>query len=116
MLSKKDRITKETFLSVMKNGKTLSNPLFVFRYLVIKNQDNKVKNNKITPKFAFVAPKSVAKQAVLRNKLRRQGYNALRKNKQLPYVIGIFFYKKGTSKVVFNEIKDSVKEILSKIN
>ncbi|MDE2030682.1 MAG: ribonuclease P protein component [Patescibacteria group bacterium] len=109
MLPKKERITKETFLSIMKNGKILSSPLFIFRYLTINNKE-------YSPKYAFVAPKTVAKQAVLRNKLRRQGYNALKQYKQLPCVMGIFFYKKGSGKASFKEIKDSTKTILSKIS
>lgn len=89
----------------MKNGKALSSPLFVLRYIRAK-----------PPQYAFVAPKSVAKQAVLRNKLRRQGYNALGQNPKIPNVLGIFFYKKPTKVASFKEIKDDINTILTKIN
>lgn len=104
MLSKKKRVTKELFPDIMKNGKTLTSPLFILRYIPQKS-----------PQYAFVAPKTVAKQAVLRNKLRRQGYNALYKNPKMPSVLGVFFYKKGSSMASFQEIKDNINTILSNI-
>lgn len=105
MLSKKKRVTKELFQSIMKNGRTASSSLFVFRYIPQKH-----------PQYAFVAPKTLAKQAVLRNKLRRQGYNALHKNPKIPNVLGIFFYKKQPKIPNFNEIEGDVNSILNKIS
>ena len=105
MLPKSHRITKELFSGVMKNGKTFSSPLFVFCYIPQKS-----------PQYAFVAPKTVAKQAILRNKLRRQGYNALSQNPKIPSVLGIFFYKKQAKIAPFEEIKKGINEVFSKIN
>jgi len=104
MLSKKKRVTKELFQTIMKVGGTLSGSFFVFRYI---KQNN--------PQYAFVAPKKVAKRAVDRNKLRRQGYNALRSFKLKGYA-GIFFYKKQTKAVSFKDIKEEVGLILSKLS
>lgn len=102
MFSKKKRVTKELFQAIMKQGKILSGSLFVFRYI---EQNN--------PQYAFVAPKSVAKQAVDRNRLRRLGFNGL---KVLPInsCAGIFFYKKEAKTASFKEIKDDIKSILDR--
>lgn len=80
----------------------LSSSLFVLRYL----QD-------VHPQFAVVAPKSVAKRAVLRNKLRRQGYNALR-------MIGpnnskaLLMYKKFSEAPSSKAITDDIKALLTR--
>ena len=105
MLPKKKRVTKEIFQDIMKNGKMVSGPLFVLRYKASKS-----------PQFAFIAPKTVAKQAVSRNKLRRQGYNSISKNPKIPNIIGLFFYKKEAKKASFIDIRDGVNTLLSKIS
>lgn len=66
----------------MKIGVILNNPYFTFRY--IKQE---------IPQYSFVVPKKIQKNAILRNKFRRIGYNFIKKNEQKP-VAGIFFYKK----------------------
>ncbi len=103
MFSKKKRVTKDLFQAIIKQGKTLSSPLFVFRYIP---QDK--------PQYAFVAPKGVAKKAVDRNYLRRKGYSALRSYPVKNYA-GIFFYKKGTIKTPFKDIKQDIGLILEKL-
>ena len=104
MLPKKKRVTKEIFQNVMKNGKMISGSLFVLRYIPSKS-----------PQFAFIAPKIVAKQAVSRNKLRRQGYNSISKTAKIPNIIGLFFYKKEAKNAKFGEIKGGINTLLSKI-
>lgn len=104
MLPKKKRVTKDLFQNIIKTGRTISSPLFLFRYIPQK-----------TPQYAFVAPKTVAKQAFLRNKLRRQGYSALRQNPKIPNVLGVFFYKKGSKEATFKTIRDDVSTVLTKI-
>ena len=103
MLPKKKRVTKEQFLTIIKQRGTLSAPLFLFRYIPQK-----------TPQYAFVVPKNIAKSAVERNRMRRQGYNTLR-HQPLKPCAGIFFYKKEARKATLQEVKDSVVMILSKI-
>ena len=103
MLSKKKRVTKELFSSIMKKGKILSGSFFVLRYMDQKD-----------PQYAVVAPKSVSKGAVLRNKLRRRGYSAI-KSFSIKSGAGIFFYKKNTSKASFQEIKDDIGGLLKKV-
>ncbi len=102
MFLKKKRVTKELFQAIMKQGRTLSGSLFSFRYIKQKE-----------PQYAFVVPKSVEKQAVSRNKLRRVGYNAL-KTHNPESCAGIFFFKKEAKKANFNEIKLDLKAILEK--
>jgi len=103
MLKKKKRVTKELFQTVIKSGSTLSGHFFIFRFLKQKS-----------PQYAFVVSKKIAKRAVVRNKLRRQGYNAL-KSFPLKDYAGIFFFKKQTESTTFNEIKDDIESILNKL-
>lgn len=104
MLQKKKRVTKELFQTVIKSGGTLSGSLFIFRYIKQK-----------TPQYAFVVSKKIAKSAVDRNKLRRQGYNALSSYKLKDY-LGVFFYKKEVKGVTFKEIKEDIGIILNKLH
>ncbi len=87
----------------MKTGKMISSPLFVVRYIPYTEFC-----------YAFVAPKSVTKQAIARNKLRRQGYNSL-PTLSLPLFAGIFFYKKQAKEATFTEIKIQVQSLITKI-
>lgn len=103
MLPKKKRATKELFLSIMKNGEVLYGSFFVFRYI---KQDR--------PQYAFVAPKSVARKATERNKLRRLGYNAIR-SIEAKNVAGLFFYKKQGVVASKEEIKNEIIFLLKKI-
>ena len=104
MLSKKKRITKEVFQSIMKNGKAFHGSLFLFRYLPSK-----------TPQYSFVVPKNIAKSAVIRNKFRRTGYNILLKYELKP-TSGIFFYKKEALKAKKEDIEIDISLILNKTN
>jgi len=90
----------------MKEGLFLSGSIFTFRYIYQKSLS-----------CAFVAPKSLSKKAVTRNKLRRQGYSALRSvpsNLLMPLAC-IFFYKKQVKDASFEDIKKDVSTILSKV-
>jgi len=103
MLPKNKRVTKELFQRIMKTGGSLASPFFSFRYI---NSDK--------PQYAFVAPKSVAKRAVDRNKLRRIGYNNLN-SFTLKNISGIFFYKKQGKNVSSQEIKKDIENLLKRI-
>lgn len=86
----------------MKDGRLVSGSFFLFRYIPQN-----------TPQYAFVAPKNVAKKAIERNLLRRQGYSALR-SYNVKSNAGVFFYKKEAKKVPFSQIKDDIRAILQK--
>lgn len=102
MLSKKKRVTKEIFQTIMDKGIIVSGSFFVLRYI---KQDN--------PQYVFVAPKKIAKTAVKRNSLRRKGYNMLRLYKLMSNT-GIFFYKKEALLATTIEIKKDLDFILKK--
>jgi ribonuclease P protein component len=103
MFLKKKKVTKELFGQIMKKGAVFAGSFFVFRVFVNLN----------LPQYAFVVPKSMAKKAVIRNKLRRRGYSALRafsvKNSQ-----GIFFYKKNDIEIPFDKLKNDIDFLLKK--
>lgn len=106
MISKKNRVNKDLFNKIFKEGSIIHSPIFLFKY--IKNLENK-------GLYSFVVPKTVAKSAVKRNSLRRKGYNSLRNIGIIGGISGIFFYKKGTSGVLTTEIKESIELTLKKI-
>jgi ribonuclease P protein component len=103
MLPKKKRITKEIFHQIMKNGKVFHGPFFTFYYI-----------NSISPRYSFVVPKGVVKGAVLRNKLRRKGYNIMLFLKNVKSGMGIFFYKKEALKTPILELKSSIEDLLKR--
>jgi ribonuclease P protein component len=102
MLSKKNRLDKDTLNTIMEKGSISSGSFFVLRY--IKSD---------IPQYSFVVSKKIAKNAVKRNYLRRKGYNILRlykidKNK------GVFFYKKEALLVPDVDIKKDIDFLLKK--
>lgn len=103
MLSKRKRLDKTLFNETMKKGVIIHGQFFVFRYLRQKTQ-----------KYAFIVPKNLAKSAVLRNKLRRKGYNIL-KTIDLPLGVGIFFYKKIAIPHKNLDFKGDILNVLKKI-
>src|SRR5574343_625231 len=106
MLPKRNRVNKGVFEAIMKEGKMVSSPLFTLRY--IKNTEN------ITV-FSVVAPKGVAKIAVLRNSLRRKGYLCARPLLNKPFS-GILFFKKDGVKASNQEIIENIRFLLQKAN
>ncbi len=101
MFSKKKRVNKELFNTIMKEGRMLSTPLFTFKYLSGE------------PVFAVVAPKSVAKKATLRNALRRRGYAVLRSFSPTANN-GLLFYKKQAITASLEDIKQDIGNVLKK--
>lgn len=102
MLSKKKRVTKNTFKTIMEKGSIISGSFFVLHYL-----------KQPLPQYAFVAPKKIAKTASKRNSLRRKGYNILRFY-ELKSDKGIFFYKKEALTASLGEIKKDIDFLLKK--
>ena len=107
MFPKKRRITKIVFDNVLKNGYVLQSPLFTVRFL----KSNPTKQSQ----FAVVAPKSIAKGAVLRNSLRRKGYRAIQAINANPTATTLIFYKKPAITATFEEIKTDLEVLLKKI-
>ncbi len=116
MIPKKNRISRVLFTETMKNGVSFSCGLIRAKALVLQGQN--AKNECL---FSFVAPKSVAKLAVDRNKLRRQGYSVIQNSQYLqgnftkkPFSLA-FFYSKGSKNMKYEEIESSVNEILKNV-
>jgi len=102
MLSKKKRVTKSTFNTIMDKGSIISGSFFVFRYI-----------KQAIPQYAFVAPKKIAKNATKRNSIRRKGYNIIRFY-DLKVNAGIFFFKKEAINAEINDLKKDIDFILKK--
>lgn len=107
MLPKKNRADKKAVERIFKGSKIINSPIFTFRFTLTSNN---------VPRVSFVAPKNIAKLAVMRNLLRRRGYAVLKKyiNRFPPGLIGIFIFKKYQDEVLI--IEDEIKNILNKIN
>ncbi len=69
MLPKQKRLSGRDITQLFKGGKTTGMPFFVARY---------TKEGETGIRCAVIAPKTIAKTAVLRNSLRRKWYASLR--------------------------------------
>ncbi len=88
MLSKQKRLSGADITQLWKGGKPTGTPFFVVRH---------IKTDETSSRFAVIAPKTIAKSAVLRNSIRRKWYASLRqalKNKALMPGIYAFVIKK----------------------
>ncbi len=107
MLPKRRRVTKKLLEQTLKEGSVLHSPSFIFRFK--KESPDKYSH------FAFIVPKTVSKSAVERNKMRRKGYNIVRKM-SINKGYGLFFYKKGSQKSTIEELNNEIKGLISKAN
>lgn len=107
MLPKRNRVGKKDIDLVFKKGKFISSSVFTFKFILL---------NSLQTHISFIAPKSIAKLAVERNKLRRKGYSALGKHiEQFPSgILGVFLFKKPEGNIL--KIENEIKNILNKIN
>ncbi len=103
MISKEKRVNSVLFQQVMKEGRVIHSPFFIFRYLDQKNSQ-----------YSFVVPKSLSKKAVFRNQKRRIGYNIL-KNLDILGGLGIFFYKKDGIMTEKDFLKDDIVKLLKRV-
>ena len=107
MLKKKNRVDKNNIDLIFKKGLFLNSPNLTFKYIASSNNKDY--------QISFIAPKSVAKLAVVRNKLRRQGYEVLRKLEKTPVgIMGAFIFKKAIQNKA--DLENEVKNILNKFN
>jgi ribonuclease P protein component len=105
MLPKNRRVSKPLFDKVLKEGSVLHSPLFSLRFLP-KNLDK-------YSHIAIVAPKSVAKGAVERNKLRRRGYSAVASFSIIPSIC-LFFFKKEAKSSSLKELSLEMEMLLKR--
>jgi ribonuclease P protein component len=99
MFPKKNRASKKDIDLIFKDGSFFNSANLTFKYIV--------KNNNLEPRVSFIAPKTASKKAIIRNRLRRLGYNILKKHKnQFPAgLIGVFVFSKNS--LVFLEKQKS---------
>ncbi len=107
MIPKKNRADRKMIEKIFKTGKFLASPNLTFKFIL---------NNSSLPRISFIVPKTVAKGAVLRNRLRRRGYVALGKyiGQFPPKIAGAFVFKKSNTPA--KDIENEIKDILHKVN
>ncbi len=113
MLKSIHRLSTKQFMEVMEKGKIYTSPLFVVR--VLENKKEGVRSQEFGG-IAAVAPKKVASTAALRNKLRRQIYEAVSPlaSSIIPGISIIIFAKSETIKANFKNITPDLKNLFSK--
>lgn len=109
MLPKKERLSKNEVEFVLSKGKRSSSKLFNSKY---------VTNNLSHSRFSAVVNLKQAKNAVTRNRLRRQIYEAIRLNSQNPkaHLDIVIFLKTSEQKIDFETIQNEIIILLNKIN
>lgn len=108
MIPKKNRINREDFGKLLKNGKFINSGTFSVRYL---------RNSLNLSHFSVVVAKKVAPKAVSRNKIRRRIYSILnewQKTAKNPYFMA-FFAKKGAEGATFAETEAEIIKILKNV-
>lgn len=105
MFAKSNRASKKDIDEIFKDGSFINSPNLTFKFLLKKEISVK--------RISFIAPKSVSKRAVTRNKLRRLGYQILKNYMSfLPDgATGVFIFSKNS--LVF--LKKPKKEAISKL-
>ncbi|MDD2935226.1 MAG: ribonuclease P protein component [Candidatus Pacebacteria bacterium] len=108
MLNKKNRLTKEEFDIVFKNGFSKSSEYFHIKILETKNSDKK---------FGVAVSKKIIKGAIKRHLLKRRVYSIIRNSlENIPNgVFIIFFLKKEGSSINFKETEKDIKNIINNI-
>ena len=109
MLPSSLRIRRSLFKDIFKRGSVFySKDLSLF---VLKDKEA-LKNSL----FSFSASKKVSKVAPKRNKLRRQGYSAVRTflKETNPGFLCVFVYKKTAGEASFEDIKNQIEFLLKK--
>ena len=106
MLKKANRVSKKTLDEVFKSGRFINSPALTLKY---------AQSGEAEPRISFIVPKNVAKSAVVRNALRRRGYQAIVGHlATLPQgFIGAFIFKKELN---IDELKHELENLLNKIN
>lgn len=106
MLPKKNRISKEGFPASQRQGTRFFSSLF----------SGVVYKNDIGARVAVVVSKKTARTAVVRNRIRRRIYNAIRqylKNFLYPAFV-VVYPKKEVSVVLFSALKTEIETALRK--
>lgn len=111
MLSKEQRISRKYFSKIIKKGTSYQGK-YISLTVYSDRQDT------FPSKFAFVVSKKVASTAVMRNTLRRHGYDIIQKNKEhiRPNFWCVFFFKKNATELSYAEKEYAIIFLLQKAN
>lgn len=109
MIAKKYRIERNLINYILEKGELYTSKLLIIRYL---------KNNKKFLRFCVIISKKITPKAIIRNKLKRQIYEAIRTNiNELihPEPIDVIIIpKKKILEAKFEEIEENIKRITTK--
>ena len=120
MLKKKNRANRKTIAQIFRDGAFVNSPNLTLKFIF----DPKLKS----PIISFITPKTISKNAVKRNALRRRGYHVLESYfNHLPNnLVGVFVFGKksleyfmGRKNKKYNPISNleyEIKSIFNKIN
>jgi ribonuclease P protein component len=107
MIAKKHRIEREKIAYILKKGKSYKSSLFIVRYK---------KNNRGIHRFAVIISKKISAKAVIRNRFKRQIYEAIRnklKTTEIKENLDIIIIPKKTTKEYdYQEIEKDIESIL----
>ncbi|MFA6458872.1 MAG: ribonuclease P protein component [Candidatus Paceibacterota bacterium] len=106
MLAKSQRLTTKQFDIVMEKGRVAHSTLFLLRFV----------SGQVDTRISAVAPKKIAKTAVVRNRNRRRIYAAIRPLMAviIPGIWGALFIKKDISEIELADIAKDVQELFIK--
>lgn len=110
MLSKKNRITKKNdFERIFKKGVG-----FKENFLILKTASNSSQMK--TSRFTFIVSRKISKKATIRNKIKRQLRELVRPqmDKIKKGIDGVFIVLPGFGSKSFQEMKDTVNNLLKK--
>ena len=108
MLPKQNRLKKEKdFNRVFRDGKKIKEDALFFQW---------APNNLKISRFGFIVSKKISKKATMRNKIKRQLRELIRKRIAVLQkgIDGVFVTRPGLEKKGFSEIEKIVIHILSK--
>lgn len=111
MLPRSRKVNTTLFKKVLKNGRS-----YGFKYFSVKLMNNFT--NEPKNRFTCVVSKKVVKKATLRNLFRRRFFSIIQEVDKAtsPFLIMIFFLKKGGEELSFNDLRKEILSIFKEIN
>jgi len=106
MIAKKHRIDAKSIPYILKNGYLFISKLFIVKYK---------KNDKKINRFTTIISKKISNKANIRNKLKRQIHETIRKNikesknKQIDIIL---IPKKNILRKTFKKIEEDIKNLI----
>lgn len=113
MLPRKNRPNRRSIASAVKRGKRTGS-----KHITLITHHLSRHINKSKPQFAFVVSQRVAKKATTRNLLKRRARYIIRNEMSLlkNNPNNIFYFRKESNKLTFQELKKEIINLLRKAN